>query len=287
MNTMLHVFVLFFTAAFFFFFNAAVYASPPIKAAGCKTEYFLIQDLARGYKSKTAGIVIPQKTGNKVAIKLLTAQQVDFAFTCKPQDNLIKKFNISPEITQNWKSFIIANDPIIVVIHRENGIISLTLEQLSGIFSGKIKNWKEIGGIETPIQVAYLDKTVESGVLTLFKELVPDSENNTTKQVKLRPDAFQAAGPKQLGAYVAQNPGGISFMALSSYRRRYGSKVNINGVPPNRETIKDGSYPLTVTYHIIYDKRKEETLKSFLGYIQSQEGISIINQGFISRTENR
>jgi len=291
MNKSLYITVTFFLSVVLVLqptFASAAEQSPPLMAAGCKTEYFLIQDLARGYKAKTKGVVLPQKTGNKVAIKLLIADQIDFAFTCKSQKKLVQKFNISREIAEHWQSKIIANDPIIVLIHRDNTIVSLTLEQLGSIFSGRIQNWKEIGGIDTPVQVAYLNKTAESGVLPLFKELVPAPGSTIAQakvqQVKLRTDAFQAADPKQLGAYVAQNTGGVSFMALSSYRHRYGSMVNINGVPPNQETIEDSTYPLAVTYHIIYDKRKEKNLTPFFDYIKSPEGISIIDQGFISRT---
>lgn len=278
-----HLIFLFLSTLFISGLPAFAFAEP-IKGAGCKTEFFLIQDLARGFKGKTGQTIIPQKTGNKVAIKLLTAKHIDLAFTCKPQEKLVKKFKISEETASNWESIIIANDPIIVLVHRDNTLISLTLEQLSGIFSGAITNWKDVGGIDAPVQVAYLNKTVESGVLTLFQELVPGTGKGKIDQVTLRKDAFMAAGPKQLGAYVAQNKGGISFMALSSFRRRYGSMVNINGIPPNRETIKEGLYPLSVTYHIIYDKRNAERLEPFFDYIKSEEGISIIDQGFISRT---
>lgn len=60
-------------------------------------------------------------------------------------------------------------------------------------------------------------------------------------------------------------------------------RLDINRIPPNRDTIKEGLYPLSVTYHIIYDRRNMERLAPFFDYIKSKEGISIIDQGYISR----
>ena len=255
---------------------------PPLRGAGCKTEYFLIEDLARGYKRSQGRKVVPQKTGNKVAIKLLAAEKIDFAFTCKPHQTLVKKFKVPATIADHWVTEEIANDPIVVLVNRQNRQISLSLEQLRDIFSGRLTNWQQLGGEDLAIQVAYLGKNVESGVLTVFYDLVPGFRS-LSQPLFLRPDAKKADGPKNLGAFVSQNKGAVTFMALNSYRRRYGSLVNINGVPPNRENILNGSYPLSVTYHLIYDQRQHKRLKGFFDYMASEEGKSITNQSFISR----
>lgn len=253
-----------------------------LRAAGCKTEYFLIQDLARGYKNRGNVAVMPQKTGNKVAIKLLATDKIDFAFTCKPHPKLVKKFKIDDDIANHWVTEAIANDPVVIVVNRKNSVISLSLDQVRDIFSGKIKNWQEVGGNDMKVTVAYLDKTVESGVLTVFQEQV-NIANKSGTPVVLCQDAIKAAGPKKLGAIVSQNEGALAFMGLNSYRRRYGSLVNINGIPPNRENILNDSYPISVTYHIVYDKRDKARIQPFLDYIASEEGQSIANQSFVSR----
>ena len=255
-----------------------------LRSAGCKTAYFLIKDLADSFNRTGPFTVIPNKTGNKIGIKLLNAGKIHFAFTCKPLDALIRKIPVDQEQARHWTSKIIANDPIVVLVHRDNQVKSLSLEQIRNIFAGKVNNWQEVGGEDLKIQAAYLDSSVSSGVLTVFSELVLGKDKDGTP-LALRKDAMKASGPKKLGAITAQNKGAVTFMGLTSYRERYGSLIHVNDIVPNRENITNDSYPLSVTYYVIYDERKQEEISSFFSYLESPEGQNITNRNFISRPQ--
>ena len=252
-----------------------------LKAAGCKTEYFLIQNLARGFDSAQNIEVKPSKTGNKVALKLLAANNIDFAFTCRHHASLVKKFDITGEHVADWVSFKFAYDPIIVIVNRENPLVSLSLKQLKAIFMGDVTNWKELGGDDLPIKVAFLDNTIGSGVVGVFREIVL-GKNAAGEFNSLLSTGFSYSGPAKLGAYVAKNKGAITFMGLNSYQRRYGAVINVENEAPNRESILDGDYPLSAAYHIVYDeKHLSPELQAFIDYIHSDEAISITNQSFV------
>ena len=68
-----------------------------LSAAGCKTEHFMLKDLASAYKKKTGNSIRLGRTGNKKAVTMLLKDEVDFAFTCKPITQLSKKFKLIPK----------------------------------------------------------------------------------------------------------------------------------------------------------------------------------------------
>ena len=74
------------------------------------------------------------------------------------------------EAKKSTKEVVIAYDALAVVVHPSNKVSNLTREQLEGIFTGKIKNWKEVGGADMKI-VAYSRET-SSGTYEFFKESV-------------------------------------------------------------------------------------------------------------------
>jgi phosphate transport system substrate-binding protein len=255
-----------------------------LRSAGCKTAYFLIKDLADSFNEKGPGSVVPNKTGNKVAIKLLDAGKIHFAFTCKPLEALLKNIPVDKELSGHWTSRIIASDAIVVLVHRDNPVKSLSMEQIRNIFIGNVSNWKEVGGPDLKIQAAHLGLTVHSGVPTVFSELVLGKDKDGTP-LALRKDAVKASGPKKLGAITAQNKGAVSFMGLVSYRERYGAMIGINDIVPSQENILNNNYPLMVTYYVIYDQRKSEETSSFLSFMKSEEGKNITNRNFIARPD--
>jgi phosphate transport system substrate-binding protein len=282
-NMLVSLFLVLLLSIFSSTINAKEVEKKGLRAAGCKTEYFLLHDLSRGFKSNKNIDLETSGTGNMVALKLLADGETDFAFTCKHHIPLVKKAKITPEDSESWATISIAKDPIVVLVHRSNPVVNLTMSQLRGIFSGSITNWKEVGGESMPIRVSRFNDEVGSGVLTVFKEIVMGKKKDGTL-IDLLSSAKQFPGPTNIGAHLSQNPGAIAFMGFNSYNRRYGSRLNINGFSSTRENIIKGTYPLVANYYIIYDKknRDKKELKAFFDYIQSDEGIQIANQSFVS-----
>ena len=244
----------------------------PVRCAGCKTEYFLIQHLAAPYKAVSGVEILPGKSGNKVAIKLLAKGTINFAFTCHPHGKLAGKLDLDPAVTANWVSTAIAKDPIVVVAHPGCGVTDLSLEQLRRVFSGAVRNWSEVGGADRAITVGYLDESVASGVVTVFQEtaLGPVAE--------FPPQARKAPSPTRLGSFTKGTPGAVSFMGLNSYDERCGTLISIDGVSPETANVVNGSYPLSVTYYLAYDPTRSNEAEGFLAFCATGQGQDLINE---------
>ncbi len=245
--------------------------------AGCKTEYYLIEKVADVLnKNNTDYNYKAAKTGNKKAIELMMAGDINFAFTCKDHFKLAKKFGIDKEKIASWHTVAIAHDPIIVVANPDCGISSLSMEQLCGIFSGTIKNWKDAGGPDKQIKVGYLDDSVESGVVTVFKE------TSIGEEAELTSDATLLKAPGNLGNFCNVTPGAVVFMGMNSYKPEYGTVLSINEVKPEVANVVSGKYPLAVTYHIIYDGNNARAAENLLKFMAGEEGKKITNDMMIA-----
>jgi len=256
--------------------SGSALAGSPAHSAGCKTEHFLITHLAGPYEAATGQTILPGSTGNKKAIHLFAEGKLDFAYTCKPHEVLARKFQIDPPAAADWASVIIARDPIIVVAHPSDGVENLTLAQLKALFAGDITNWSDVGGSDLAVTTSYLDETVESGVVTVFKETTIGAGGN------LDPSAKTLPSPKQVGYYTKSTPGAVSFMALNSYKPEFGQIISVDGVAPDKELIAQGEYPLSVTYYVVYDRNKADVATSFLGFVGSSEGQALINEVMVA-----
>ncbi|GAB4341777.1 MAG: hypothetical protein Kow0089_16440 [Desulfobulbaceae bacterium] len=246
-----------------------------MKGAGCKTEYFLVKELAGDFHAKSGVRMQVGGTGNKKAVELMREGKIDFAFTCKPIERLAKKLGLGEEVS-SWSSTPIAMDPIVVVASPEVGVENLTSGQLTGIFKGDITNWRDVGGADLPVMPAYMSESLESGVVLLFKEFTVGVKE------RLAPKAMIANGPSMLGNYTSVTPGAVTFMGLNSYREKYGKILAIDGVSPTRENIVAGRYGLAATYYLTTKPESPAAVQQFLDFTRSVEGRAAINRNFVS-----
>jgi len=249
-----------------------------LKAAGCKTEYFLLYYLADGYKKNTGNKIMLGKTGNKKAVRLLMDNRIDFAFTCETIGQLANKLKLDKNIVSSWKSIPIALDPIVVVSNVNNGVQSITTAQLTDIFQGKVENWKEVGGNDLPIHTSYMNPEFESGVVELFKEFMGGD-------ARLDENAQITDGPSISGNFVYITPGGVTFMGYNSYRVKYGHILKVDGIAPTRENILKGLYSLSATYYLTIDGHEREDVSQFVAFSLSEEGRRITEVNFIPYSE--
>jgi len=246
-----------------------------LKSAGCKTEYFLMKDLADSYAAKTGTRIQLGNTGNKKAMNLLMDHRINFAFTCKTIDQLARKLKLDPKIVGTWKSVPVAIDPIVIVANRDNGVENLSRAQLTELFQGKIRNWKELGGNDLAVITAYMNPALESGVTLLFKEFTVGIDG------KLDESAHLGDGPSNLGHYISLHPGAVTFMGLNSYDENDGVILSIDGVAPSRENIFSGAYNLAATYYLTLTGEENREVSDFINFVQSEEGAKAIKVNFI------
>jgi len=128
----------------------------------------------------------------------------------------------------------IAVDGVAIVVHPSNPIQELKTEQARGIYTGAIKNWKELGGPD--VAIVRVNRDTNSGTFETFESLVMNKE-------KITPEAETTGSNGAMRQRVTSTPGAIGYVGLGFLE---GVKaLKINGVAPNPETISSGQYPVS------------------------------------------
>ncbi|MFN7137908.1 MAG: substrate-binding domain-containing protein, partial [Limisphaerales bacterium] len=165
-------------------------------------------------------------------------------------------------------------DGLSVYVHESNAIKELSLEQLEGIFTGKIRNWKEVGGHDARIIVYSRENS--SGTYEFFKDHV------------LKGKDFSAAAQTMPGtAAVLQavarerNSIGYGGAAYGAGAKDLAIKKDANSpaVEPNEETVVGGTYPISRALYIYVNPAIDKgEIGNYLNWIRSDEGQSVVKE---------
>ncbi len=163
---------------------------------------------------------------------------------------------------------IIAFDALAVIVNPANKVSQLTREQLEKIFTGEIKNWKEVGGADEKI-VAY-SRESSSGTYEFFKEEVMDKKNYATNVLSL-----PATGA--IVQAVGQTKGAIGYVGLA-YETKEVKQLGVSYdqgktfIEPSVASAKDKTYPISRPLYYMYDKTNAAKVKVIVDYALSAEG---------------
>ncbi len=177
------------------------------------------------------------------------------------------------------KEVIIAYDALAVVVNPQNRVSQLTREQLEGIFTGKITNWKEVGGDDMKI-VPYSRET-SSGTYEFFKESVLKNKNYMSGILSM-----PATGA--IIQSVSQTKGAIGYVGLAYLTPNVKAmKVSYDSgrtyVAPSVATAKDKSYPIVRALYYYYNSTSERAVKPFIDFVLSPAGQAIVSRvGYIT-----
>jgi len=229
-----------------------------IEIAGSTSVQPVAEKLAAEYMKKHPDVKINVQGGGS-GLGIRTAQQgiVDIGTSSKA---------LKPEEKDDMKEYVIGKDGIVIAVNKENPIDDLTKEQLRDIFSGKIRNWKEVGGPDAEIHVVVREEG--SGTRSSFQSLV-------MKDAKIRPDAIVQGSTESVKQTVKQDPYAIGFVSMSHMSDDV-KAIKIDGVEPSEKTVADGSYPLVVPFIFLTKGEPTGVVKDFIKWVFSPEGQNII-----------
>jgi phosphate transport system substrate-binding protein len=247
-----------------------------IKVAGCKTEYFLILQLAEAFKQKTGIEVQVTPNGNKLAMGQLINGEIDIADCCKPAEKLAQTIPSVKDNLDKLTSYEIAKDALAVVVHPDNPITELSYEDLKSIYSGNATNWKDFGW-ETGGEITFcrIDPKYESGSALLFQEMTIGVENEFGDKGILAPS------DNEMPQLVGKFSGMVGYCPLGKSPEGV-KKISINGIEPTKENVKNDKYKLVTRYYLITTGEPKKEVKQFIDFVLSDEGQGIVNKDFIS-----
>lgn len=224
---------------------------------------------------------ITHKTTHNAYVNLISGN-ADIIFVTQPSPEelaLAAKDGIDLEVVP------ICSEGFVFLVNGENPVKNLSLVQVQDIYRGLIKNWKEVGGEDRDI-IPY-QREANSGSQTIM-------ENTVMKGVKMAtpPKEVLIYGMGELIDRVADYSNSKSalgysvfYYATTMYQNRAVRLLSIDNVMPSRQTIKDGSYPFTVSYYAVIRKSEgaDSSARRLLGWLLGDEGQALVDQaGFVS-----
>jgi phosphate transport system substrate-binding protein len=174
--------------------------------------------------------------------------------------------------------FVVARDAIAVVVHPDNPIDHLTLQQVSDIYSGKFNNWQELGGEDRPI--VRLSRETNSGTHVYFLEAVVRLGRSDDRTL-FSTDTLLLPSSEGIGAEVRQNPNTIGYEGLgyvADYMKTIAIGLTDDGPfwQPSVETVNEGHYPIARDLYIYTAGQPTGEVKAYLDWIMQAEAQAIV-----------
>ena len=241
-----------------------------IIVSGSTTILPIAEQAAEDFKQKTGISVLVSGLGSSAGIEAVTAGTAQIGTSSrdlKPEEKSLGLVDTP-----------IAYDGIAVIVSPTNPVGDLTTKQLQDIFSGKIRNWSEVGGEDRPIDLVNRDEA--SGTRQAFQSLVM---GNAT----FDPRAAVLPGTGQVRDVVARAPGAIGYISVGFVAPRFTDvrvkAVSVNGIAPTEKNVASKKYPVGRVLHFFTKGPATGATKEFIDYVLSpalQKGV-VVEAGFI------
>lgn len=177
---------------------------------------------------------------------------------------------------RDLSAFPVARDGVCPILHQENPVQALTDEQIVEIYTGKISNWKLVGGKDAPITV--VNKADGRSTLEVFLQYFKLKNSDVKAQVVI--------GDNEQGVKtVAGNPHAIGYVSIGTaeYDAIHGVPIKllpIGGVAASTENVRTGVFPLSRPLHLVTRTTPSGLAKAFIEYAQSKAVHDLISQQY-------
>ena len=243
-----------------------------ITVKGSDTMVILAQKWAEVYMSKNPSTSIQVTGGGSgVGISALINGSTEIANSSRP----IKPSEVE-KIKARYGTLGVeipcAKDGISIYLNKANGVDELTLKQIADIYTGKIKNWKEVGGADANIKL--YGRESSSGTFVYFKDYVIKKDYAITCQ--------SLPGTAAIVNAIKKDKYGIGYGGAAYDTGVKDCKVkkdaNSPAYLPTAETIKNRTYPITRYLYMYLGSRPTGSTKKYIDWILSAEGQKICTQ---------
>ena len=240
--------------------------------AGCGiSKNAFMAEMAAAYKKKTGVDIDLRGGGATKGIRQVASGEVKIGGTCR---HLIDDPATMTPVAQERRVQLtpVGWDALAVIVHKDNPVDSITLDQLRDVYLGKITNWKQVGGKDAPLEL-YVRKGKISGVGRTLRELV----FNDYDVDFVATHVVDSTGP--LERAIPQNPNGMGTTGISSARKLAGKAkiLKLNGKDPSYENIKSGEYLLyRPLYMVTHMQSRDPDVRRFVDFVMGDEGKQVL-----------
>ncbi len=243
------------------------------KVKGSDTVLPLSQKEAESYmKTNKSAKITVIGGGSGVGLAALVDGTTDIAMSSRKM-KMSEKMKLQ-DAGKATKEITVAFDALAVIVNPANKVNQLTREQLEGIFTGKIKNWKEVGGED--LQITVYSRETSSGTYEFFKEHVLKNKNYASSVLSM-----PATGA--IIQSIGQTKGAIGYVGLAYLEKEVKTiKVSYdkgkNFIAPSMETAKNKTYPIVRPLYYYYLTSSAKMVKPFVDFILSADGQKIVEE---------
>ncbi len=243
----------------------------PITVKGSDTMVVLGQRWAEEYMAKHKATTIQVTGGGSgTGISALINGTTDVCEASRSMKDVEKK-QVADKAGGPPVEIVVAKDGLSVYVNDANPINELTMAQLKDIYTGKVTDWKDVGG--TPGKIIPYSRENSSGTYVFFKEHVLQNADYT-------PRAQAMPGTAAVVNAVARDKSSIGYGGAAYAKGIKVVKVKKDtaaaGVVPTDATIKDGTYPLSRPLFFYLRPKASAEIKAFTDWVLSAEGQAIV-----------
>ncbi|MCC2669673.1 MAG: hypothetical protein K0Q72_2144, partial [Armatimonadetes bacterium] len=177
--------------------------------------------------------------------------------------------------------FTVARDALTVGVHPSNTVKSLTFDQLSDIYSGKITDWGQVGG--KPGKIVALSREKSSGTHVFFLEhVVRKGDSKSTEE--FAPAVLMMPSSQAIADELAKNVNAIGYYGLGYHNpdKVQGVAISLKAgepaVPPSLETVISGKYPISRPLHLYTAGEPTGLADAFIDYTLTPEGQKLVEE---------
>ena len=219
----------------------------------------VIGALGEMFQEDTGITVTYNATGSGAGIQAVQEGRCDIGLASR---------NLKDEEKANGlEETILAYDGIAIIVNPANPVKDLDVKTIAKIYTGEIKNWKEVGGNDA--EIVLIGREAGSGTRDGF-ESITDTEDKCAYRQEL-------TSTGDVITTVASNPNAIGYASLASVKDTV-KALTVDGVAPSEETIKDGSYVVQRPFVLVSkkDSALSKSAQEFFDFITSEAAHEII-----------
>lgn len=219
----------------------------------------VIGALGEAFQSDSGTTVTYNATGSGAGIQAVLEGRCDIGLASRELKD--------EEKAKGLEGTVLAYDGIAIIVNPENPVNDLDLETIAKIYTGEIKNWKEIGGNDA--EIVLIGREAGSGTRDGFESITGTEDKCAYRQ--------ELTSTGDVITTVASNPNAIGYASLASVKDTV-KALKIDGVTASEETIKNGTYVVQRPFVLVTktDVTLSESAQSFFNFITSEAAQGII-----------